>query len=50
MLDLQEETKLFGNLLFHHKSHVNWLGIETWLFEFLLLQLCFYTKYFAFMY
>ena len=37
------ENKVLENLLVHHKSHVNWPGIETWLFEFLLLHLCFST-------
>ena len=50
MVELQEKNKVFGNLLVHHKSHVNWPGFETLLFEFLLLQLCFYTVCFAFMY
>jgi hypothetical protein len=36
------ENKMLENLLVHHKSHVNWPGIETWLFEFHLLHLCFY--------
>ena len=50
MVELQEKNKIFGDLLVHNKFHANWPGAETWPFEFRLLQLCFYTVYFAFMY
>jgi len=49
MVELQGKNKVFGNLIVHHKSHVNWPGIETLFVEFRLLQLCFYTVYFGFM-
>jgi uncharacterized membrane protein len=43
IVELQEKNTLLGNLLVHHKTNVNWPGIETWLSEFHLLPLCFYT-------
>jgi hypothetical protein len=42
MVGLQEKNKVLVNLLVHHKSHINWPVIETWLFVFLLLHVLLY--------